>query len=194
MWNDSHADETWIDCLKRYLRLWKRTGDYSDATICDFIVQAHAAMGLDAKSGIRFTPGSVDEYNRQKANAARIMRMLSEEPHTGGEAVAAINMLPSILAAMPVDLRINFLNEYIACLGLSVRGVDVDAGNALNATVHLVSIARENSEAQSALADLIDGATAEELAKADRELSDAVDAATAARADVRQQMTVVSKK
>lgn len=194
MWIDSHADETWIDCLKRYLRVWKRRGDYSDATICDFIVQAHAVAGLDAKTGIRFTPGSADEYNRQKANAARIMRMLNEEPNTAGEAVAAINMLPSILAAMPGDLRIDFLNEYIAPMGLSVRGVETDAGDTLNATGHLVNIARENAEAQSAIANLIDGATPEELAKADRELSDAVDAAVAARADVRQQMNQQVRK
>lgn len=194
MWIDSHVDETWIDCLKRYLRLWKRSGDFSDATICDFIVQAHVARGLDTKSGIRFTPGSADEYNRQKANAARIMRMLSEEPHTDGEAVAAINMLPSILAAMPADLRMDFLNEYIAPLGLSVRGAGLDAGGSLNATGHLVHIARENAEAQTAIANLIDGATQEELARADRELSDAVDAAVAARADVRQQMTNLGKK
>lgn len=194
MWNDSHADESWIDCLKRYLRLWKRTGDFSDATICDFIVQAHVALGLDIKSGIRFTPGSADEYNRQKANAAKIMRMLSDEPHTEGEAVAALNMLPSILAAMPIELRVDFLNEYIACLGLSVRGVEINAGSALNATSHLVNFTREACEAQTAVANLIDGATPEELVKADRELSEVVDAATSARADIQRQLSTNGAK
>jgi hypothetical protein len=188
MWNDSHADETWIDCLKRYLRKWKRSTGYSDATICDEIVKAHDEIGLAAKTGIRFSPGSADEYNRKKANAARIMRMLSDEPSTDGEAVAAINMLPSILAAMPADLRIGFLNEYIAPLNLSVRGTEIKEAGELNATARLINIAREASEAQAAVADLIDGATHEELVRADRELAEAEDAFISARAAVRKQM------
>lgn len=191
MWNDSRADESWIDCLKRYLRLWKRRTGASDATICDAIVHAHDALGLAAKTGIRFSPGSADEYNRQKANAARIMRMLTDEPHTDGEAVAAINILPSILAAMPADLRALFLNEYLAPLGLTVRGIEGVEQPGLNATSHLVSLSREASEAQCAIASLIDGGTREELAKADAELADVEEAARKARTAIRQELGVI---
>lgn len=190
MWNDSHADETWIDCLKRYIRLWKRRTGFSDATICDLIVTGHNESGLAAKTGIRFSPGSADEYNRQKANAARIMRMLNDEPHTEFESVQLFNMLPSILKAMPEDLRIGFLNEYLAPVNLTVRGIDQQYSSVLNAASHLVKIARETSEAQAAVADLIDGASQGELQQADRELAEAEEAIRAARADVRQHMTV----
>jgi hypothetical protein len=58
----------------------------------------------------------------------------------------------------------------------------------LDATTHLIKIARETSEAQAAVANLIDGATPAELATADRELAEAEEAIRAARANVRQQM------
>lgn len=193
MWNDSHADESWIDCLKRYIRLWKRrseTGVLSDAAICDEIVKAHNASGLATKTGIRFAPGSSDEYNRQKANAARIMRMLSDEPSTEFESVSLYNMLPSILAAMPSDLRADFLNEYLAPLGLTARGIEVEQVAQFNPTADLVKLAKEASEAQGAVADLIDGATPTEMAKAERELQDIIDAANTALSHVRSQKSL----
>lgn len=193
MWNDSHADESWIDCLKRYIRLWKRrceTGVFSDAAICDEIVKAHNASGLAAKTGIRFAPGSADEYNRQKANAARIMRMLSDEPNTEFESVSLFNMLPSILSAMPADLRADFLNEYMAPLGLTARSIQLDDSTPFNPTSDLVTLAKEASEAQGALANLIDGATPSEMAKAERELEDILEAAGAALAHVRSQKSL----
>jgi hypothetical protein len=175
MWNDSHADESWVDCLKRYLRIWKKeSGGYSDATICDEIVKAHDAIGGPAKTGIRFQPGSVDEYNRKKANAARIMRMLNDELDGDDGSLLNINFLPSVLAAMPAALRIRFLNEYLGPVDLRVCRLDdriserVTIGN-------LTAMMKEDSESVAACAQLLEDADEEALAVARKETHDALE-------------------
>ncbi|HJV75372.1 MAG TPA: hypothetical protein VJ654_14190 [Noviherbaspirillum sp.] len=197
MWNRSH--ETWVDCLKRYIKAWKMrgpagdgsTGHWSDETICDFIVEAHVKIGGPAKTGIVFNPaGAGDESKRRKANAMKIMRYLTDEPNTEFESLQLFNLAPSILAAMPEDLRTGFLNEYISMLNLSVSGIETAGTNRLNATAHLVEIAKETSEAEAAVAELISSPTSAHLVEADRELAEAEEAIHSARIDVRRQMNI----
>lgn len=72
--------------------------------------------------------------------------------------------------------------------GLMVQGLNEAQAGTINATSHLVNIARETSEAQGAVANLIDGATKDELEKAERELAEAEEAIRSARAEVRAQL------
>jgi len=197
MWKGSH--ETPVDLLKRHIKGWKMRGPagdgsqghWSDETICDFIVAAHARIDGPARTGIVFAmPGTTDEARRQKANAAKILRYITDEPNTEFGATQLLNLLPSILAAMPDDLATGFLNEYLSPVNRTVRGIDADDSPLQAATAHLVKIARETSEAQVAVADLIDGATPEELSKAERELAEAEEAIRSARADIHRRRSL----
>lgn len=191
MFHSSH--ETWIGSLKRHLGIWKKQGingePMSEMTMFDEIVTAHYRIGGDLKTGIRFSDGK-DEYNRMKANAVRIKRLLVDDEEGIGREQASqlLELLPSILAAMPTHLRTSFLNEYLSPLGLTVRGMDEGVTVAQCATTHLVSFSRESAEAQCAMAGLIDGATPTELRVADRELSEVIDVANRGRAFIRAQL------
>lgn len=171
MWNGSH--ETWVDCLKRHLKAWKLRTSLSDQAICDEIVKAHERIGGPEKTGIVFAPGSKDEYNRQKANCAKIMRMLTDEPHSDFEAVQLVNMLPSITAAMPADLCISFWTEYLAPVGLAPQGMDGDADVGFSIT-QFSQLLKADSEAHQACAEVIANPDIETLVKARKTLRMAV--------------------
>jgi hypothetical protein len=123
MFHESH--ETWVDSLKRHLSAWKKESGRSEMTLFDEIVAAHVRIGGPLKTGIRFNDGE-DTFNRQKANAMRIKRLLSDEPVSDEQADQLVNLMPSILAALPAHLRISFLNEYLSPLDLHVVANDAD--------------------------------------------------------------------
>lgn len=173
MWNDSHPDETWIDCLKRYLRIWKKTSGWSDATVFDEIVKAHQAIGAPEKTGIKFQPGSEDEYNRKKANAARITRMLNDQLDGDDDALLNINFLPSFIAGMPAELQIRFLNEYLAPVGLCVSKIQAAAPAAVS-VADVTSMMKEGGESVAACAQLLKQANEETLVTARKETSEAM--------------------
>lgn len=183
MWNGSH--ETWVDSLKRHLKAWKlrgpagdgSKGPWSDATICEFIVEAHNRIGGPEKTGIHFSPGSADEYNRKKANAARIMRTMTDDPQTDAEAVSLFLMLPSISAAMPTDLAISFWNEYLLPTRLAVRGVDDAAGDSITVN-DLVAVMKEDAEAHQACAAVIEHPDMATLNAARTEIQQAIEQQT----------------
>lgn len=187
MWNGSH--ETWVDCLKRHLRAWKLRGPagdgskgaWSDETICDLIVDAHDRIGGPAKTGIVFAPGSADESNRKKANAARIMRTLTDEPSTDGQAIALVNMLPSITAAMPPDLATSFWNEYLAPARLGVRCLDDAIAVDFNPAAHIGAQTKESAEATIALLQVQASPTLSTLEAAHKEQTDVIETASRAR-------------
>lgn len=117
--------ETWVESLKRHLAAWKKEAGMSEMTMFDEIVAAHERIAGPAKTGIQFSDGK-DEYNRQKANSIRIKRLLVDDEEGIGreQADQLVNLLPSILAAMPAHLRISFLNEYLSPLNLHVASND----------------------------------------------------------------------
>jgi hypothetical protein len=190
MWNGSH--ETWVDCLKRHLRAWKlrgpagdgSKGQWSDETICDLIVEAHERIGGPAKTGIVFAPGSADESNRKKANAARIMRMLTDEPSTDGPSIALVNLLPSISAAMPADLATSFWNEYLAPARLGVRGLDDGQTVGFNPAEHIGAQTKESAEATLALLQVQANPSLASLEAAHKEQTDVIETATKARREL----------
>ena len=185
MRNGSH--KTRIGIIREHVNAWRKAADMSREAVALVIVEAHNASGGPTRTGIYFESGSRDAFTTAKTHADRIFRWLDDESKDSNFLPA--NFEDSNLLAMPADVRMACLNELLAPFGLVVRGVDVLENRALNATAHLVRIARETSEAQGAVAGLIDGATPGELADADRELAEAEEAIRSARADVRRQMT-----
>lgn len=183
MRNVSHKSR--IATILEYVDQWRRSMDWSRETVCEQIVEAHYRIGADKLTQVKFER-SGDLVTIQKNNADRIYRWLDDKSKDRN--LLCSNFEMSIFAAMPAAIRLACLNELYAPLGLCMKGVEVADNNTLNATTHLVAIAKETSEAQGAIADLIDGASPAELAKADRELAEAEEVIRAARAGVRQQM------
>ncbi len=82
------------------------------------------------------------------------------------------NFVPSILAALPTDLKVQALGDILTPLGVSVRLIGGDAGQRPEVLCMLRTLIKENGEAQQAVANLVDGADDQELQEAHRELSE----------------------
>ncbi|MGO4304221.1 toxin YdaT family protein [Cupriavidus sp. RAF12] len=154
--------------------------------MAETIVEAHGSIGGPEATGIRFDPPTTDAFERAKVNADRIFRWLDDGSKDTN--LLPVNFLPSILAALPMEDRISLVNEILGPVGLVVRRLAAEGGEHLTATRHLVTISKEVAEAQSAVANLIDGATVPELQNAERELADAERAIQMAREDVAKQL------
>ncbi len=185
MRNVSH--KSWISTVSDAVNAWRVRENWSRETVCQEFVEEFEQTESPNAWNIEFS-NHADISQRQKNNADKIMRWLDDSSKDTN--LLGFNFSRVILRRLPADLRMACLNEMLAPMNLVVRGVDSQEQGGLNATSHLVKIARETSEAQSAVANLIDGASHDELVKADRELAEAEEAVRAARSDVRQQMSL----
>lgn len=188
MRHEAHSNKTFIGIIKAHVIEWRKREGWSRETVVQVIVETHEKLNGPANTGIRFEPNTNDAFERQKVNADRVFRWLDDE--TKDNNLLPVNFVQSIMAAMPMDIRMHCADELLRPLGLHAGCIEKNDNGVLNATTHLVKIARETSEAQGAVASLIDGATPAELQQADRELAEAEEAIRAARADVRQHMIV----
>ena len=162
-----HAlQETHVESLKRHLNAWKKDSGMSEMTMFDLIVAAHIRIGGPEKTGIHFSDGK-DEYNRQKANQIRIKRLLAESEEGIGreQADQLVNVLPSILAAMPANLRISYLNEYLAPLDMHASSNEESEDGEVTVR-DLAEVMHTDAQKHQLLAQLIEGADAETLQSA----------------------------
>lgn len=176
MRNKSH--KTLIATLLDAVNDWRRSQGWSRETVVQQIVDAHQRGGADAMTGLTFTPPATDAFERAKVNADRVFRWLDDR--TKDNNLMPANFLPSVLLALPVNLRVSVLSGLLQPLGLGVRVLaTVDAGQ-LDALGLLQVLLLENGQAQQALAGLIDGITPGELQQAQRELVESIAASQAA--------------
>lgn len=182
-----NESQTFIGSIRTHVIEWRKREGWSRETVVQAIVETHERLNGHQITGIRFDPNTTDTFERQKVNADRVFRWLDDD--TKDNNLLPANFIPSVMAAMPIDIRLHCAEELLRPMGITVHLADKQADGLLNATSHLVKIARETSEAQRAVADLIDGATHAELIAADRELAEAEEAIRAARSDVRQEMS-----
>lgn len=189
MRNVSHSNKTLIGIIKAHVIEWRKRQGWSRETVVQVIVETHDRINGPANTGIRFDPQTHDAFERQKVNADRVFRWLDDE--TKDNNLLPANFTQSILAAMPVDIRLHCVEEALRPLSLSVqRAEEKDEGGPLNATSHLVKIAKEAGEAQGAVASLIVGASPAVLEIADRELAEAEEVIRSARLAIRREMTL----
>jgi len=185
MRNESH--KSWTKIVSEAVNAWREREGWSRETVCQQFVEEFEVTEAPNAWNIEFS-NHADVFQRQKNNADKIMRWLDDVNKDTN--LLGFNFSRVILRRLPMDLRMGCFNEMMAPMGLCSRGIDKVEVGALNATTHLVRIARETSEAQSAVANLIDGATPAELATADRELAEAEEAIHAARVEVHLQLKV----
>jgi hypothetical protein len=180
----NESQKTRLTLLMDVVCAWKDRVGSREAVAIE-IVKAHRANGLDRLPKLSFETAG-DSFTLAKNAADRIFRWLDDKSKDTNFMPA--NFEDSILAAMPRDLLIAYENERLAKFGLCVRGLDGSDGAGFNPVKHLVSIAKETSEAQTAMANLADGATPAELEAAARELAEAEESIRSARAEVAAQM------
>lgn len=135
------------------------------------IVQAHGATGAHRVSGIVFDPPTRDAFERVKVNADRIFRWLDDV--TKDSTLLPTNFIPSIIAALPDDLRMHLVNDLLRSNGMACR-VTATETDASPITILLRSMMLETAQADQAVAALLDGVDPGELETAQREIAEAI--------------------
>ncbi|EMH6924414.1 hypothetical protein N0002_24295 [Pseudomonas aeruginosa] len=167
MRTESH---TLISTLLGVVNQWRRREGWSRETVVQHIVEAHERIQGALVTGIIFDPPTRDTTERMKVNADRVFRWLDDG--TKDTNLVPANFVPSILAALPTDLKVQALGDILTPLGVSVRLIGGDAGQRPEVLCMLRTLIKENGEAQQAVANLVDGADDQELQEAHRELSE----------------------
>lgn len=171
MRTESH---TLISILLGVVNQWRRREGWSRETVVQHIVEAHERIAGPMVTGIQFDPPTRDVPERMKVNADRVFRWLDDATKDTNHLPA--NFIPSVLAALPADLKVQALGDVLTPLGVSVRLIDDVAGFQPEVLASLQHLIKESSEAQQAVACLVDGATPAELQDAHRELIEAREA------------------
>ncbi|WP_195763875.1 toxin YdaT family protein [Pseudoduganella rivuli] len=179
MRNESH--KSLIGMVRDHVIAWRKAEGWSRETVVQAIVEAHQRIDGPTASGIVFDPTTRDAFERQKVNADRVFRWLDDESKDSN--LLPANFLPSILAAMPLDVRLHCLSDFLRPLGVTVSSVDMAVDSSFEASVHLRSLIKETSEAQLALVEVGPDAGVAQLERASREIKDVQEVAgRAARA------------
>lgn len=170
MRNVSH--KTWVATVLDHVNGWRRANGWSRETVVQEIVEAHQRADGPRVTGIRFEPQTTDVFERAKVNADRVFRWLDDASKDTN--LLPANFIPSILAPMPMGVRLHCLDDMLRGVGIAARPLDAAAGGGMDAVDLLRSMISENGDAQRAVAALLDGATHEELIDAQRELAESV--------------------
>lgn len=171
MRNQSH---TLIATVRSAVTARKQEMNWSRESVVQEIVEAHERIGGPATTGIVFDPVTKDTFARGKVNADRVSRWLDDE--TKDNNFLPANFLPSILAALPMDLRLQCLGEILRPLGVEVRSSAAADGTTFDGHLHCGAIIKESSEAARALLAVVPGASMETLESARKEVQDAHEA------------------
>ena len=171
--NHDPQGRTLISSVLNYVNLWRKSRSWSRETVVQAIVETHEKINGPAVTDIRFEGSHPDAFMRQKSNADRVFRWLDDS--TKDTNLLPANFLPSILAAMPADIRIRCVNEMFLPADLTVRAISRSPEEVKDFSRLLPSLLKESGEANVAVANLLDGATPEELAKARKELTESID-------------------
>lgn len=165
-----NSPQTLIGAVREAVSTWRKRERLGIAAVVECIVETHNRLGLDIVTELTFESDR-DAFRRMQTNGDRVMRWLDDETKHTNHLPA--NFLPSILAALPEDLRIECVNRFLAPAALMVRPV-VQVGSKESIAHTLQEVAKESSEATCAIAALVDGATQDELIVAQRELTESM--------------------
>jgi hypothetical protein len=167
----NNLPKTPIGLLREYLDAWALREHLTDEDIANEIVAFHDAAQWQLRSKVYFDE-SADNTRRRATNRARIFRWLNDSEKDTN--LLSVNFLPFVLGAMPTDLRIGFLNDYMRALGLCVAGID-DAQDGEFGINDLAAVMKEDSEAHQACAQVIAVPSLAALRSAEKEIDEAIE-------------------
>ena len=111
--------QTLIAMVRDAVEEWRKRERLSISSVVQCIVEVHERLGLDVVTDTHFDSDK-DTMRRMLTNGERVYRWLDDV--TKHKNLLPANFLPSILAALPMDLRIECVNHILQPAALSVRG------------------------------------------------------------------------
>lgn len=136
--------------IKDMLDGWRKIKGWSQSTMAAEVVAAHKQIDGERVAEIFFEetrPGR-DLTHCQRINMQRIYRWLENDDGPGH---MPVNFLPSILAALPVDLRVQLANDILAPCGLTAQAATAEEGGEFDPIKHLEKFLVEFPEAKQAM-------------------------------------------
>ncbi len=161
-----------LTLLMKAINKWLELPKVSRSALATAVVQAVddlKMVSVLAKEGISFTY-SDDIYNDSRVNAQKIFRWLGQyaDQHAVPERLFYVEQ--AILAAMPIELRIGYLNDVYNMVGVTVVVDHVGDGMSLSTGDMAATLTKENSEAQIAVIRLGLAPSRHDVEQAYREL------------------------
>jgi hypothetical protein len=167
MRDSSHKSR--IQIIRDHVAAWRKSHGWSRETAAAEIVAAHERIGGHLSGAIVFDR-SADVYTTQKNHADRIWRWLDDESKDNN--LMPANFENSILAALPIERRVDLLNEILAQIDCVSRARHYDPKAHLNAHELVQTIMRANHRTEADAADLLDGVDPGELPRLHSSLVD----------------------
>ncbi|MDR3386839.1 MAG: hypothetical protein P4L92_07280 [Rudaea sp.] len=167
MRDSSHKSR--IGIIRDHVAAWRKARGWSRETAAAEIVAAHERIG-GHMSGVIVFDKHGDVYTTQKNHADRIWRWLDDESKDNN--LMPANFENSILAALPIERRVDLLNEILSQIDCVTRARHHDADAQLNAHELVQTIMRANHRTESDAADLLDGVDPGELPRLHSSLVD----------------------
>ncbi len=170
-----------ITIVRDHVEAWRRENRWSRETVADMIVQAHERIAAPDFTGIRFEPPTTDLFERMRVNADRVFRWLDD--HSKDKNLLTLNLIWSVLAALPMDRRLLLVNDLMQPVDISVRSaIDSDTEPTAEEIVDSFQLVVEHGAAANiAVSKLLDGVQDNEPENAEAKLSLAASAIQKAR-------------
>lgn len=165
------SHKTPISLIRDAVEAWRKQAGWSRETAAQYIVEAHEAIGGPAVSGIVFDPPTGDAFERAKVNADRVFRWFDDT--TKDRNLLPLNMIWSVLFALPEDRRLLLVNELLAPVGMSASYDQEEASEASvsNVALHFCAIVTDSASATVAMSKMLDGIDPGEPEQAQKRLS-----------------------
>lgn len=155
--------------LRTEIEAWRRAGNISREAVAAMVMDAHQALGGEAATGVDFSFVG-DTYTQAKKGAQKLFRWLDVD------GTLPANMVPSILAALPIDVRLHCMNQLLRPLDMEVRVRDCVKPGRFDGMAHLRSMIKEDSEAQTAVVIATNAPSVATIKSAIKEVCEAMEA------------------
>lgn len=141
--------------IKDMLDGWRKIHGWSQSTVVSEVVKAHKVIDAERSTEIIFEEErrGRDLTHCQRINMQKVYRWLESDDEGPGN--MPVNFLPSVLAALPVDLRVQLANEILSPCGLVAYLAGPSKESEFDPSQHVVSMLKELPEVNKAAFDLI---------------------------------------
>lgn len=147
------AHFTLIALLRHAFQTWRRREGWSRQTLALRVQAVHESLGMDRVTGFSFAPADSMPAEYARLAAARLYWWLDDD--SKDDDLLPPNLLPTLIATLPLDLRLPVADALLAPAGLRVE--TASAGDELLCLSHLLRrVVRENASAEAAVANAID--------------------------------------
>lgn len=157
--------------LRTEIEAWRRANSIaciSREAFAAMVMETHQALGGEAATGVEFTFVG-DTYTQAKKAAQKLYRWLDAD----GTLPAGI--VPSVLAALPLDVRLHCMNQMLRPLGVEVRSRETVQPARFDGMKHVAAMIKENAEAQQAVVEAVEKQTPESFRTALKEVNESIE-------------------